>query len=216
MTETMNSRTRILSIFRLESSTTIVRTIVGTLAGTLSYMLVYLIEFPQYSFFGIDLGLTIFPIKGGIDFPMVVIVIIAAFCGPLAGFIVGFFGSLGVDLLFSHQLIVFGSINVAFCILGFIVGIPHYSHNEGFVNGKKLAILMLFTFFGFLIMNIIYLVSLLVIANQSFVATLLYNFLPYFSIWVISLFLIAPVVVRIAEIVFDQGMKLWTSRTETN
>jgi hypothetical protein len=189
------------------------RIIISSIIGILVYILIYSIKFPQYTFFGIDLGITTFPIKGGIDLPIVVIILIAVFCGPLTGFTVGFFGSLGADILFTNQLIVFGTINFSFGILGFIVGIPRYTQDQGFADGRKMAILLLYSFIGFLLMNFIYLVSLLVIANQSFVATLLYNFLPYFTIWVISLFLIAPVVVRITEIIIFQVMELWESRT---
>ncbi|MHA2279056.1 MAG: ECF transporter S component [Candidatus Kariarchaeaceae archaeon] len=204
-----NSNTNpILLFLRLESNKMIQWTIGGSIVGFISYLLFSQLNLPTYTFTGLDLGITVIPIVGGINLGLVIIALVAAFCGPLAGFIVGFCGTLGVDFLFYNQLIALGSLNLAFGLLGFIVGIPRYNIEEGFTDGKKLGKLMLFTLAGYIVMTILYLISLIVIAKQSFQGTLLYNFAPYFSISLISLFIFAPVFVRIADIVIKQGIEL--------
>ncbi len=208
MDEQNLEKNKILTILRLESNKMIQWTVGGSIVGFISYLLLSQLNLPTYNFTGLDLGITVIPIDGGINLGLIIITLIAAFCGPIAGFVVGFFGTLGVDLLFYNQLIALGTLNLSFGLLGFIIGIPRYTDNEGFTDGKKLGKLMLFSLAGYLVMTILYLIGLIVIANQSFEGTLLYNFAPYFSITLISLFIFAPVFVRITDIVIKQGIEL--------
>ncbi|MHA2334165.1 MAG: hypothetical protein ACXAEU_19210 [Candidatus Hodarchaeales archaeon] len=204
MTGTENVKNKLLQFLRLDSSSKIKMTAIGSIIGILAFILLDLIVLPEYFLMGL--------LKVTVDMAIVVIPIVAAFCGPLAGFITGFFGSLGADLLYNQQVVALGSINFALGMLGFIIGIPKYTEDNGFADGRKLVKLILFTIAGFLIAVIIYLISLLVIANQSFLGTLLYNFLPFFSVSFISLVLIAPVAVRITEIVVNLVMEQIASR----
>ncbi len=216
MEEKTTLKSQLLSFLRVESSRMTKWTTGGTLIGIIAYFILALIDLPKYTFMGLNLGITVIPIKGGIDLGLVVIVLVAAFCGPLAGFFVGLIGSLGADILYTQQIIALGGVNLALGMLGFIVGIPHYTKDEGFADGKKIALLILFTLAGYFLMTIFYLVSLIVIAGQSFEGTLLFNFAPYFSITLISLLLFAPVAVRISEIIVNEGMKILESRVETD
>ena len=208
MSEQKSNKNPVLAFLRLDSNKMIQWTVGGAIIGIISYLLFSQLKLPTYNFTGLDLGIIVIPINGGINLGLVIIALVAAFCGPLAGFVVGFFGTLGFDLLFYNQLIALGTLNLAFGLLGFIIGIPRYTDNEGFTDGKKLGKLMLFSLAGYLVMTILYLIGLIVIANQSFEGTLLYNFTPYFSITLISLFIFAPVFVRIADIVIKEGIEL--------
>ena len=216
MEEKATFKTTLLSFLRLETLTMTKWTTGGTLIGIIAYFIIALIDLPKYTFMGLDLGITVIPIKGGLDLGLVVIVLIAAFCGPLAGFFVGLIGSLGADILYTQQIIALGGTNLALGLLGFVVGIPHYTKDEGFAEGKKIAILILFTFTGYLLMTIFYLISLIVIAGQSFEGTLLYNFAPYFSITLFSLLLFAPVAVRISEIIIQFSTKFLETQVKTS
>lgn len=215
MEENTTLKIKILSFLRIESISMTKWTTGGILIGIIAYFVFAPLELPRYTFLGLDLGITVIPITGGVDLGLVIIVLIAAFCGPLAGFLVGFFGSLGANILYTQQIVAFGSINFAFGMLGFIVGIPRYTQDEGFADGQKLAKLILLILAGYFLMILLYLLSLIVIAGQSFEGTLLYNFAPSFSITLISLFLFAPVLVRITEIIINEGMRILESRVGT-
>jgi hypothetical protein len=194
---------KILILLRVDSNTIMQWTIGGSLIGVLLYIGLKVVVLPKFIIGGM---LTI-----QIDLPIIIITAIAAFCGPLAGLIVGFFGSISTDLLFSGQIIAFGGINIVFGLIGFIVGLPNYSR---FTDGKNLAKFILVSLLAFLLAIILYLVILIGIAGQSFEGTLLYNFLPFFSISFISLILIAPSIVWIADYLIHYGKDLWRSRTE--
>ncbi len=215
MEENTTFKNKILSLLRIESVPMTKWTTGGTLIGIIAYFVFAPLELPNYTFMGLDLGITVIPITGGVDLGLVIIVLIAAFCGPLAGFFVGFFGSLGVSILYTQQIIALGFINFAFGMLGFIVGIPRYTQAEGFADGRKIAQLLLLILAGYFLMIILYLLGLIMIAGQSFEGTLLYNFAPSFSITLISLFLFAPVLVRISEIIINESIKILESRVET-
>jgi len=194
---------KVLSLLRVDSNEVLQWTIGGSLIGTLLYIALNSVVLPKFLLGGM---LTI-----QIDLPIIIITSIAAFCGPLAGFTVGFFGSLSSDLLFSGQIIAFGGINIVFGLIGLVVGIPTYSR---FTDGKNLAKFILLSLLAFMIAIILYLIVLIGIAAQSFEGTLLYNFLPFFSTSFISLILVAPSIVWIADHLIHYGKNLWKSRLE--
>jgi len=193
----------LLKLLRVDSNVVLQWTIGGSLIGTLLYIALKSVVLPKFLLGGM---LTI-----QINLPIIIITAVAAFCGPLAGFTVGFFGSISTDLLFSGQIIAFGGINIVFGLIGFIVGIPTYSR---FTDGKNLAKFILLSLLAFMIAIILYLVVLIGIAAQSFEGTLLYNFLPFFSTSFISLILVAPSIVWIADHLIHYGKNLWKSRLE--
>jgi len=191
---TSSNKTKILSFLRLDPKDDLMKTVLGSVIGTVVYLiLAVIVVWPEFKVAGM---LTV-----SADIPMVSMIVIAAFTGPLAGLVAGFAGSLCYDFLFTQQIIALGSINLAIGMIGFIAGIPRYAEGDGFTDGKKLAKLILFAFAGFLLSVVIFLVGLLFIAGQSVEGTLLYNFLPFFSVSLISLLLVSPVAVRVTDIV---------------
>ncbi|NHJ01851.1 MAG: hypothetical protein EAX86_06880 [Candidatus Heimdallarchaeota archaeon] len=213
MVEHSNFRNSLLSFLRLESANEAKWTLSGIILGSIIYIFVSPVTLPSYTFFGLDLGITVIPITGGLYLGLVVIILVASFYGPLAGLLVGFIGHLGSEILFTQQIVAMGMVGLSFGMLGFIVGIPRYAKNEGFANGKNLGKMMLFTLIGYFLMTMLYLVSLMVVANQSFDGTLLYNFVPYFSITILSLFLFAPVFVRVYDILIAEAKKYWKAKS---
>ncbi|MHA1972756.1 MAG: ECF transporter S component [Candidatus Hodarchaeales archaeon] len=194
---------KLLTFFRLDSQIAIYYSVIGSIAGIFFFLIFSFINFPEVTFMGLDLGLAVFPIKGGIDLPLVIVMVVAAICGPLAGFLVGFIGSLLSDVVLYQQIIAMAIVNLAFGFLGLIIGIPRYTKDEGFLNGKNVGKLILFGFLGFLAMFVVYLIALIGVANQSFEGTLLFNVLPYFTIWLITLLVIGPVIVWIVSYIID-------------
>lgn len=191
-----NTLFKLKSILRLDSEGYMKTLLFGFVLGFNFYLILSFIELPSFIVAGM---LTI-----QINPSMIVIPIVAVFTGPLGGFFVGLIGSLVSDILISHQIVALGAINFAFGLLGLIVGLPAYNSEDGLENGRNLAKFALFILFGWFCLVILYLLSLLVIANQSFEGALLYSFLPFFSISFISLILISPAVARIIEMILFQ------------
>lgn len=196
---TSSGRERLLRFLRLDTHESIKRTLIGTTAGILSYLILFLIVLPSFKVMGL---LTV-----QIDLALLVIPVAAGFFGPLAGFMVGLFGTLGADILFTQQIIALGVIDLSYGLLGFIAGIPRYTQGEGFSNGRTLGKFILFTMVGFAVMVIVYLAGLILIAGQNFLSAFLYNFLPFFSVSLLTLLIISPVAVRLTDIVSGYARK---------
>jgi uncharacterized membrane protein len=200
MTQKKRSRgSRILGFLRLQTRQEILKTLLGTLAGIAGYILLYLVRLPSYRLMDM---LTV-----QIDLALLAIPVAAAFFGPLAGLLVGLLGALGADALFTQQIIALGLIDLSYGLLGLMTGIPHYTEDEGFSKGRRLGKLILFTMAGLLVMVVVYLGGLLVVAGQNLLSTILYNFLPFFSVPLITLVIVAPVVVRLAGILASHVRK---------
>lgn len=199
-----NRKSKVLNFLRVQTPDHRRWLLEGIILGFILYLIFSFFKLPKLILGGM---LTI-----QIDLAIIIIPIVAAFTGPLGGLIVGFLGSLVSDIIISHQIIAMGGIYLALGIFGFIVGIPEY-HLDNFSDGRKLAKYVLFVLIGWFLLVILYLVSLLVIANQSFEGTLLYNFLPFFSVSMISVLFVSPALVRIIEIIIIQVKKYWLEKS---
>jgi hypothetical protein len=180
-----------LSFIRLNTQESSMKFLLGTMLGIIGYIVLYLVDLPAFKVMGL---LTI-----QINLALLVIPVIAVFYGPLAGFLVGLLGTLSTDALFVQQVIAFGVINLSYALLGFIIGIPHYAQGGGFSRWRRLVKLFLFTLAGFVVMSLLYFASLLLIVGQNVLSALLYNFLPFFSVSLITLLIVSPVVVVILD-----------------
>jgi uncharacterized membrane protein len=192
-----NWREMALNLLRLQTRGEILRTVLGGLFGALFYVALYQLDLPSFRLMGV--------ITVQLDPAILAIPVIAAFLGPLAGLIAGLAGSTMADALFTQQVIALGLINVSFGLLGFIAGIPH--DTQGFSSGRALAKVVLFTMAGFIVMALVYLGALLFISHQNMLPTLLYNFLPFFTVSLITLFLVTPVAVRIIDALANYAWK---------
>jgi hypothetical protein len=180
-----------LSFLRLDNQESSMKFLLGTMLGIIGYIVLYLVDLPSFKVMGL---LTI-----QINLALLVIPIVAVFYGPLAGFLVGLLGTLSTDALFIQQVIAFGAINLSYALLGFIIGIPHYAQGGGFSRWRRLIKLFLFTLAGFVVMSLLYVASLLLIVGQNILSALLYNFLPFFSVSLITLLIVSPAVVVLAD-----------------
>jgi uncharacterized membrane protein len=187
--EKRSGRERALHFFRLQTREEAMRTVLGGLLGAIFYITLNVVDLPGYRLMGV--------VTIQIDPAILAIPVAAAFFGPLAGLLAGLLGSAGADALFTQQVVALGLINVSFGLLGFIAGIPRYA--KGFSSGRALAKVVLFTMAGFVVMALVYLGALILVAGQNMLPTLLYNFLPFFTVSLIMLFLVTPVAVRIID-----------------
>jgi uncharacterized membrane protein len=194
-----NEGGRLLHFFHLESRESTKKTLLGTVVGILSYLILYIIVLPSFKVMGL---LTV-----QINLSLLAIPIVAGFFGPLAGLAVGLFGTLCADILFTQQIVALGVIDLSYGLLGFIAGIPRYTQGEGFSKGRTLVKFILFTMAGFVVMVMVYLAGLIVVAGQNLLSAFLYNFLPFFSVSLITLLIVSPVAVRLVDIAARYSMK---------
>lgn len=200
MTKNKRSRTEKVSYFlQLQTRQEIFRTLLGVLIGVVSYIVLYLVKLPSYKFMSL--------ITVQIDIAILIIPITATFFGPLVGLLVGMFGTLGADILFTQHIIALGIINLSYGLLGFIAGIPHYTKVKGFPKGKTLGKIILFTMTGLLVMALVYLGALILVVGQNFLAAFLYNFLPFFSVSLITLLTATPIAIWLADILANYARK---------
>lgn len=189
MGEKRGARERLLRFFRLQTRADAIRSLLGGFLGAVFYIALYAVELPSYKVMDM--------ITVQMDPAILAIPVAAAFFGPLAGLLAGLLGSTGADALFTQQVVALGLINVSYGLLGFIAGIPRYP--KGFASGRSLAKVLLFTLAGFAVMALVYLGALILVAGQNMLPTLLYNFLPFFTVSLITLFVATPVAVRILD-----------------
>jgi hypothetical protein len=190
---------RLSHFFRLDSGESIKRTVFGIVAGILSYLILYLIVLPSFKVMGL---LTV-----QVNLSLLAIPVAAGFFGPLAGLIVGLFGTLGADILFTQQIIALGLIDLSYGLLGLITGIPRYTEGEGFSRGRTLGKFILFTMAGFVVMVMVYLAGLILVAGQNVLSAILYNFLPFFSVSLLTLLVVSPAAVRLVDMVAGYSKK---------
>jgi hypothetical protein len=200
--EKRSRREKVLRFLRIDSKGAATRSLIGTILGAVFYIALYRLDLPSFRVMEL--------VTVQIDPAILAIPVAAAFFGPLAGLLAGLIGSLGADALFTQQVIAFGLINLSYAILGFVAGIPRYP--KGFSTWRSLAKVVLFTMAGFALMALIYLGALIMVAHQNMLVTLLYNFLPFFTVSLITLLLLTPVTVRVLEILARRALGLTPPR----
>jgi uncharacterized membrane protein len=192
---TLNKTQRLRDILHLDDRNNFPKVVLVTIIGTLSYIILDNVKLPSYRMLSY--------ITVQINPAIICISIAAAFFGPIAGLFVGLFGTLISDILTSNHLIAFGLVNLSYGLLGFIIGIPHYDGVQGLRNGRILGKLILFSVLGLIVMALTYLFSLIVVSGQNLLPTLLYNALPFFSVSLITLIIIAPTIIRIIDALYN-------------
>lgn len=195
--ENRSRRERALRFLRLETRSEILRVILGIFIGVVGYIVLYQVTLPSYKLLSM--------ITVQFNLAILIIPVIAAFFGPLAGFLIGLLGTTGADTLFTQQIVAFGLINISYGLLGFVAGIPHY--DKGFSSGRTLGKVILFTIGGLLVMAVVHLGALILVAGQNLLPTLLYNFLPFFSVSFITLLLMTPIAVRLIDALASSARK---------
>ena len=123
--------------FQMTDRNMALRTLSYALIGALLYVGISLIPMP---FTMVTL------LKFGLLPAVVVIALVGAIRGPLAGFIVGYLGEVLYGLVVYNQIVTLTLPAVAFGVLGFIAGIATYD----FSNGRSLAKLSVLSTIGFI------------------------------------------------------------------
>jgi hypothetical protein len=174
----------ILKKFQIQNTNMILWTIIYAIIGTVLYVGVALIPMPY-----IAEDLMVF----GLLPTLVIIVLVGAIRGPIAGFLVGYLGEVFYGFLAYNVIVTMTLPAIAYGLLGFFVGLTTYD----FTNGKSLLKLSILSVVGYLLTIMFGFVIGIAIEVYSFDVWLLYIMLPMVTMGIPTLFFLTPVVARI-------------------
>jgi hypothetical protein len=175
----------ILEKFQMQSTNMILWTIIYAIIGTVLYIGVALIPMP---YLAEDLMLF------GLLPALVIIALVGAIRGPIAGFLVGYLGEVFYGLLAYNVIVTMTLPAIAYGLLGFFVGL---GTTYDFTNGKSLLKLSILSVVGYLLTMMFGFVIGITIEVYSFDAWLLYIMLPMVTMGIPTLLFLTPVVARI-------------------
>lgn len=178
------SKKFILEKFQLQNTTMILWTIIYAIVGTILYVGIALIPMP---FLAEELMLF------GLLPALVIIALVGAIRGPIAGFLVGYLGEVLYGLVAYNVVVSMTIPAMAYGALGFVVGLKTYD----FTNGKSLAKLSILSVVGYVFTILLVVVNGIVIEVYSLDAGLLYIMLPMITMGIPTLLFVTPVVARI-------------------
>ncbi|TFH26597.1 MAG: hypothetical protein E4G98_06910, partial [Promethearchaeota archaeon] len=137
----------ILEKFQILTPKMILITLLHSIIGIGVYLLLSLIQKPYIVVSTpINLGGTTLSLKLGFIYSLALITGIGAIRGPVAGFLIGYLGTLFEDIFLSSTAIQGTLPNLAYGLVGFIVGLGSYDLS----NGRSLIKASLMSVVGFL------------------------------------------------------------------
>ena len=178
------SKKSILEKFQLQNSSMILWTIISAIVGTVLYVGVALIPMP---YLAEDLMLL------GLLPALVIIALVGAIRGPIAGFLVGYLGEIIYGLVAYNVIVSLTIPAMAYGVMGFVVGLKTYD----FTDGRSLLKLSILSVVGYVFTILLVVVNGIGIEVYSLDAGLLYIMLPMITMGIPTLFFLTPVVARI-------------------
>jgi len=182
--------------FGLVSRTTTSCTVICALLGIGTFFVSRFLRVP-----GITAGLFTFEIVPS----FIVLVVFAAFGGPLAGFLTGFCGTLLFDALVGGTLVWAGTAALGFGVFGFIAGWPMVRKDPA--NGRNLVKLAVTSLLGWLLNAPILLFGALVVGQMSISLALLWMLLPYLTTGLTTIIVFPPIVVRLCQLIWTAALE---------
>jgi uncharacterized membrane protein len=143
----------------------------------------------------------------------IVLVVFAAFGGPLAGFLTGFCGTLLFDAIVGGTIVWAGTAALGFGLFGFIAGWPMVRKDP--TNGRNLVKLAVASLLGWLLNAAILLLGALVVGQMSILLALLWILLPYLTTGLTTVIVFPPIVVRLCQLVWTAALKPGYHRLRT-
>ena len=178
------SKDSILEKFQMQSTNMILWTIIYAIIGTILYVGVALIPMP---YLAEDLMLF------GLLPAIVIIALVGAIRGPIAGLLVGYLGEVLYGLIAYNVVVSMTIPAMAYGVLGFVVGLKTFD----FTDGRSLLKLSILSVVGYVFTILLVVVNGIVIEVYSLDAGLLYIMLPMITMGIPTLFFVTPVVARI-------------------
>lgn len=158
-------------------------TLVTILLSVLIYLVIQLASMPYLSVGLFSLGLA--P-------ALAVIAVVGAIRGPVAGFLVGYFGELLVSIFSVGGIVTFTLYGVAYGILGLVTGLASYD----FTNGRSLAKLSILSVIGMVFTALLYTVIGLFVEQVAVLVAIGFQLLPLLTFGIPSVFLLTPLFAR--------------------
>lgn len=172
----------------LQNTNAVVLTLLAVLLGAVLYMGAEVIPMPSLAVGFFTLGFA----------PAIALVAaVGAIRGPLAGFLVGYFGEQLASIYLSGGIVTFSLYGVAFGVLGLIVGLPSYD----FTSDRSLAKLSIISTIGLIFAALIYTVIGLYVEQIAVLVAIGLQLLPLLTIGIPTVVLLTPLFVRFWDIV---------------
>jgi len=190
--------------FGLISRRTVTSVIVCTLLGIGTYFLSRFLHLP-----GITVDLFTFEIVPS----FIVLIVFAAFGGPLAGFLTGLCGTLLFDGLVGGTVVWAGTAALGFGLLGLFAGWPMVRKDPA--NGHNLIKLAVASVLGWLLNGVILILGALVVGQMSILLALLWLVLPYLTTGLTTIIIFPPLIVRLCQLVWTAVLAPGYHRLQT-
>jgi uncharacterized membrane protein len=124
---------------------------------------------------------------------LVIIALVGAIRGPIAGFLVGYLGEIIYGLVAYNVIVTLTIPAMAYGVMGFVVGLKTYD----FTDGRSLLKLSILSMVGYVFTILLVVVNGIAIEVYSLDAGLLYIMLPMITMGIPTLLFVTPVAARI-------------------
>jgi len=158
--------------------------------GALLFVVLEMIPMPY-------IVVSLFPL--GFRPAIVVIAVVAAKRGPIAGFLVGYLGVVLEGLLIYGVVVTWTLPAVAYGVMGLIVGLAHYD----LTRGRSLGKLAVLSVIGFVITILLSVVIGLFVEHYGTMVAIGLVLLPVLTMGLFTLMFLTPVVGRLWQLVID-------------
>ncbi|NWF96111.1 MAG: ECF transporter S component [Candidatus Thorarchaeota archaeon] len=188
------STTHARSVFRmarLDSRSAILLTLTTGALGAVLYAWLLTLPLPH-------LVVSLFVL--GFSPAVVIIALVAAIRGPLAGFVTGYLGHV-LNGLFHGTVLAMTLPALAAGVMGLIVGARSYDLK----NGRSLAMLSLTAVVGYLLMTMLTVAVGFLVIVYSPLVLLGFVLLPMLTLGLPSVFLLTPVAARLWQLIYDRA-----------
>lgn len=167
----------------LQNTNAIIWTLLAVLFGAVLYMGAEVIPMPFLAVGFFTLGFA--P-------ALALVAAVGAVRGPLAGFLVGYFGEQLASIYLSGGIVAFSLYGVAFGVLGLIAGLPSYD----FTSGRSLAKLSILSAIGLVFAALITTVVGLFVEQVAVLVAIGLQLLPLLTIGLPTVMLLTPLFAR--------------------
>jgi uncharacterized membrane protein len=144
-------------------------------------------------------------IKLGLSPALVIIALVGAIRGPIAGFLTGYLGIVTYDLLFYDIVMTLTLSALAYGVLGFMVGLASYD----FSKGKSLGKLSILSAIGLLFTGLLLVVIGLLVEQTAVLANIGFVLLPLLTTGLPSVILLTPILARLWLVASERVQLHW-------
>lgn len=186
---------KLIILFQIQNPKAILITLVFSLVSAGLYVLIALIPMPYYV-------ISLFAF--GLAPALAIIAVVGAIRGPIAGMITGYFGTFFYNFIYYSAIVSVTLPNLAYGVLGFIVGLLSYDLS----NGHSLMKLSILSAVGLVVTTLLTLVIGLTVEKITIIVEIGFIVLPLLTIGIPSVILLTPLYARLWHILELKGIKL--------